>query len=92
MCQGSDLQPVPLFSKPVIFPLCGLPTLKTEVSLNWAFIQWMKLSLEHLSHRAFGQYLGSVYTTNEAFPVSSQPAACVGVLGEAGTQLVRSLI
>lgn len=72
---GLGLQPVPLFSKPMIFPLCGLPTLKTEVRLNWAFIQWMKLSLERLSHRALGQYLGTVYTTNEAFPVSSQPAA-----------------
>lgn len=60
---------------------------KTEGSLTWAFVQWMKLS-ERLSHQALGQYLASLYTTHEAFPVSSQPAACVGVLGEAQTQLV----
>ena len=57
-CHSCDVQPVPLVLKPVVFPLCRLHTQKTEASLNWAFAQFMKLSLECLSHQAFGQYLG----------------------------------
>lgn len=43
--------------------------------------------LNRLPHQAAAQYLGSIHTTDEALPVSSPPAACVGVLGNAGTQL-----
>lgn len=58
------------------------------MSLNWAFVQWMKLLLEHrpLTRRSVNIW-GVFYSTREDFLVSWQPAACVGVPGEARTQL-----
>ena len=40
---SSDFQTCDFF----FFPLCRFRKGKTEVSLNWAFVQWMKWLLEH---------------------------------------------
>lgn len=81
---SSDFQTCDSF----FFPLCRFPKGKTEVSLNWAFVQWMKLLLEHrpLTRRSVNIW-GVFYSTREDFPVSWQPAACVGIPGKARTQL-----